>query len=403
VQPVLDHYCIKCHDQFRDGPDLHVPGTQFPPSYLALKPFVRNATIESDMHLLTPCEFNADTTFLVQHLRAGHKNVKLDSESWERLVTWIDLNTPAHGTWTEIVGEAKVNHQRDRRREMLKRYANVDEDPEAILPTTVSFTGKRMEPRLTGRWETLRAASDDKLAGQKRAFDLGNVALDLVRIPAAKPFWMAKCEVSNKLFAQFDAKHDSGIEVGDFLQFSEQERGFPVNQPDQPVVRVSWEQAMAFCRWLSAKTGKRFTLPTESQWEFACRAGTTTPMWWGDLDADFSKFANLADRTFHQVGKYAPWKLPAGVIPPWRPAITNVNDNCRVTAPVGSFAPNPWGLHDMIGNAAEWTDSADRDGRKIVRGGSFADRPRYAQSDSRVAYPSWQRVYNVGFRVICEE
>jgi len=96
------------------------------------------------------------------------------------------------------------------------------------------------------------------------------------------------------------------------------------------------------------------------------------------------------------------WGLPSGAIPPWRPAITNFNDKFRVTAPVGSFAPNPWGLHDMIGNAAEWTLSDYRPGEKVVRGGSFADRPQYATASYRLCYPPWQRVYNVGFRILCE-
>ncbi len=414
VQPVLDRYCIRCHDRFRDGPDVHPEaasahynkGTRFPPSYLALRQYVRGHTIESDMHLLMPGEFHADTTFLIQHLRAGHKGVQLDAESWDRLITWIDLNTPAHGTWTEIVGETKVAHQRDRRREMLKRYANVDEDPEAVVSASVSFDGRTIAPWQRDGYESLSdGATDDKTAaGASRRLELGNgVTMELVRIPASKPFWMAKHEVTNRLFALFDPRHDSGIEVGDFLQFSEQERGYPMNQPQQPVVRVSWKQAMAFCRWLSQKTGAKVTLPTEAQWEFACRAGTTTPLWWGELDADFAKFANLADAAFRKVETFAPWQLPSGAIPPWRPAITNVNDGFRVTAPVGSFAANPWGLHDMLGNAAEWTASETREGRKIVRGGSFADRPRWAQPDSWRSYLSWQRVYDVGFRVVVIE
>ncbi|MBN8461170.1 MAG: hypothetical protein J0M04_25380, partial [Verrucomicrobia bacterium] len=150
VQPVLDRHCAACHDggnapghappDLRAAPPVHPAatdpgynnGTHFSPSYMALRSYVRGHTIESDLHILTPGEFSADTTELIQLLRAGHQGVNLTAEDWDRLITWIDLNTPAHGTWTEIVGPEKVNTQRDRRREMLARYANRSDDPEAI-------------------------------------------------------------------------------------------------------------------------------------------------------------------------------------------------------------------------------------------------------------------------------
>ncbi|MEI7900172.1 MAG: SUMF1/EgtB/PvdO family nonheme iron enzyme, partial [bacterium] len=405
VQPVLDRFCVGCHDgaagpgraatpDFRAAPPVHPQagdpaynnGTQFTPAYLALRSYVRGHTIESDMHLLTPCEFSADTTELVQMLRAGHHGVKPDAAAWESLTTWIDLNTPAHGTWTEIVGADKVNAQRDRRREMLKRYAQRDEDPEAVSgPVPASaFEPPAKKPaqpaaarvELPGwPFEAAEARRRQVAAGTfERQVDLGDgVKLDLVLIPAggfimgdtngasgptrvalAKPFWMGRCEISNEQYARFDPKHDSRIERGDFLQFSETERGYPANSPKQPVVRVSWNAANAFCRWLSAKAGMPCGLPTEAQWEYACRAGTVTPLWFGGLETDFSKSANLADHSLRVMPTFG-WGLPSGGVPPWRPAIDSVNDGFRVSAPVGSFAPNAWGLCDMSGNVWEWT------------------------------------------------
>jgi formylglycine-generating enzyme required for sulfatase activity len=445
VQPVLDRYCVGCHDgkagpdsaarpDFRAAPAVHPQAgnagynnsTQFTPAYLALRAYVRGHTIESDLHLLTPGEFSADTTELIQLLRAGHHGVNLDAEAWDRLITWIDLNTPAHGTWSEIVGPGKVAAQRDRRRELLKRYANRDEDPEAIpaaAATPVAFeapasTAAQPAPaRMEIPGWPFAAAEAARRQGEdgqfERRLDLGGgVFLDLVRIPSGElvmgnstrvairePFWLGRCEITNAQFARFDPSHDSRIERGDFLQFSTTERGYPANLPQQPVVRVSWDQAQAFCRWLTAKSGEPCALPGEAQWEYACRAGTASPLWFGALETDFSKFANLADHSLRVMPTFG-WGLPSGAIPPWRPAIETVNDGFRIAAPAGSFAPNAWGLCDMAGNVWEWTADDFNAERKAVRGGSWAERPGLATSASRQGYRPWQRVYHVGFRVM---
>jgi formylglycine-generating enzyme required for sulfatase activity len=463
VQPVLDRYCVACHDgragrpDFRGGSFAHAGSRAasydapaiFPTSYLALKRFVRNPTIESDMHLLMPGEYHADTTVLVQLLEAGHHGVQLNREAWARLNTWIDLNTPAHGSWTEICGTNRVQHQCERRSALLHTYAGRDEDPETV-PPAVAFQGLAPEPApraavssAYGPHQAATAPAPVAAAPAQlpvRSLDLGEgLALELVQVPAgtfvmgddagaaaerpagpvriAKPFWIGRVEVSNEQFAKFDPAHDSRLETGDFLQFSEQERGYAVNGPRQPVVRVAWREAQAFCRWLAQKTGQRVALPTEAQWEYACRAGTVTPLNYGACATDFAPCANLADVSFWRVDTFG-WGLPSGAIPPWRPAYTNVNDGHRVSAPVGSYRPNAWGLCDMHGNAAEWTRSAfrpypwrDDDGRnsaageerRVVRGGAWSDRPEQARSASRLSYPPWRGVYNVGFRVIVEE
>ena len=96
-----------------------------------------------------------------------------------------------------------------------------------------------------------------------------------------KPFWMGQYEITNELYALFDSTHDSRHEHRHGYQFGR--IGYPLNNPNQPVVRVSWQEAMSFCDWLSTKTGKKFSLPTESQWEWACRAGTDTPYYFGEI------------------------------------------------------------------------------------------------------------------------
>jgi formylglycine-generating enzyme required for sulfatase activity len=260
-----------------------------------------------------------------------------------------------------------------------------------------------------------------------REVDLGNgVKLPLVRVPAgefvmgdsagdpderplarakiAEPFWMGRVEVTNEQYGLFDPSHDSRY-ISETNK-DQTRRGVPVNGPRQPVVRVSWLQAMAFCRWLSQKTGQPFTLPTEAQWEYACRAGTASPFWYGDANTDFSSFANLADQALTPLAR--------ADSPKWHPKDARFNDQAEVTADVGTYQPNPWGLCDMIGNAAEWTrttyqpypyaadgrDGSSDAGKKVVRGGSWYDRPLRARSAFRLSYQPWQGVYNVGFRVV---
>ena len=262
------------------------------------------------------------------------------------------------------------------------------------------------------------------------------VSLELVHIPAGefvmgqddgypderpasgvkieKPFWMGRYEVTNEQFALFDSTHDSRWENGDFIKLGLGELGWTLARPQQPVVRVSWTQAMAFCRWLSQQTGRAFTLPTEAQWEYACRAGAATPLWYGTVDADFSTVANVSDLSHQTTATFGDPNLP-NMIPPWRPADTRFDDRSRVSAPVGSYRPNPWGLFDMHGNVAEWTRSEyrphpyrddDRNdgsgGKRVVRGGSWYDCPDRCRAAFRQTYSADQPVYDVGFRVVCE-
>ncbi len=173
---------------------------------------------------------------------------------------------------------------------------------------------------------------------------------------------------------------------------------------------------MKFCDWLAKKSGKKVSLPTEAQWEYACRAGSGDSMSYGAVDIDFAKLANLADKNLRRMDKLG-WGLPVGAVPPWKPSIETVDDGHRVSAPGGAFKANAWGVFDMHGNVAEWTRSAykpypykDDDGRnatdgaarRTVRGGSWYDRPKQATSSFRMQYYAHQKVYNVGFRVVIE-
>jgi formylglycine-generating enzyme required for sulfatase activity len=236
--------------------------------------------------------------------------------------------------------------------------------------------------------------------------------LSAVRIE--RPFWISRCEVTNRQYQQYNARHDSRFEHRTSWIFSEEYLGWRLNDPAQPVVRVTWDEAMAFCRWLSDRSGLQITLPSEAQWEYACRAGTETPFSFGDLNTDFAPFANMADATIRNLA-YEAWRpKPPDIVP----RENRFDDLSLVTAAVATYRGNAWGVCDAHGNAAEWTRTAyrnypyqERDGRndpndrgpKVVRGGSWRDRPRLCTPASRVPYQPYQRVYNVGFRVVCED
>jgi formylglycine-generating enzyme required for sulfatase activity len=222
-----------------------------------------------------------------------------------------------------------------------------------------------------------------------------------------RPFYMGKFEITNAQYALFDSTHDSAyISI---LNKDQSVRGLAANGERQPVVRVNWNQVQEFCRWLSQETGARFDLPTEAQWEYACRAGTATSLAWGSCASDFGQLANLADQRVNDLAR--------GDSPRWIPSAAGVNDGSVISDHVGKYAANAFGLCDMHGNVAEWTrttyrpypynpgdgrDNPAAEGKKAVRGGSWYDRPHRARSSFRLAYEPWQRVFNVGFRVVME-
>ncbi|NOX54395.1 MAG: formylglycine-generating enzyme family protein, partial [Planctomycetes bacterium] len=232
------------------------------------------------------------------------------------------------------------------------------------------------------------------------------------RVCIERPFYMSRTEITNSQFsALVDPHHFSGY--AQWRSIDQRGQGYPLFEPDQPVVRVSWHEAMAFCRALAERTGRRVTLPTEAQWEWACRAGSDSPLWYGTLDNDFSPFENLAG---HEQVRFA-----FSGKRKWYLRDDRYDDGQLVTAPVGSYRPNPWGLYDMAGNVCEWTRTTYRaypydasDGRddisiptdstieKVVRGGSWYLPPSFARSAWRWKYPLWRKVFNVGFRIIIE-
>ena len=461
VQPVLNRHCVSCHNEsnaripdFKNTALVSADTTKlqsaFPASYLAIHPYVRRNGPEGDYHILTPLEFHADTSELVQMLEKGHHGVMLEPEAWDRLITWIDLNVPCHGTWNEA--NKIPSNFAQRRQEMRQKYADINEDPEAIVhgdkyDETPVVAQESPEPdAIVAKPEGWPFSADEAkrrqsaLGESTMTLDLGNgQTLTFVRIPAgefamgsatgprderpmsvvkiAKPFWVCTTEISLAQYQVFNPNHRNGFYD---QHYKDQVRpGYDMDKPDLPVIRVSWNQSIEFCRWLSAKAGRIVSLPTEAQWEFACRAGSDQPMSFGDTTADFARFANLADiqlqkmavngvdpQPIHNPNKY--WDF--------LPKIATVDDGSMLLAPVTRYDANSWGVKNMHGNVAEWcldtyrgypyqADAADtataaRGVKKSVRGGSWNDRPYRATSSFRLAFPAWQQVYNIGFRPV---
>jgi formylglycine-generating enzyme required for sulfatase activity len=132
---------------------------------------------------------------------------------------------------------------------------------------------------------------------------------------------------------------------------------------DHPVTSISWHDAKAFCDWLSQQTGQRVRLPSEHEWEYAARAGSTARYWWGDDPAGAQGKENVMDQSVKSI-------FPSRNTAPW-------DDGFAHTSPVGSFEANPVGLHDMFGNVWEWTadDWNGNASAKTFRGAGFDSWP----------------------------
>lgn len=178
---------------------------------------------------------------------------------------------------------------------------------------------------------------------------------------------------------------------------------FTIQRDDFPVVNVSWHDAYAYCEWLSRTERLSYRLPTEAEWECACRAGSTTQYFWGDEYENLGLFGNILDQSLQ-----TSLKDPDQAVP-W-------DDGFPYTAPVGKFQPNGFGIFDLNGNVWEWCGdryvaefrtelAVDPTGPEagelhVVRGGSWLSLPRDARSAARDARPANTFQNNIGFRIV---
>ena len=386
VYPVLEKYCVACHDGPPSVGPRSKPSFKDPQvAYRTLHPYVRRPGPEADMAIPRPLEYHASTSPLVRMLEKGHHGRKLtdlDREARKRIYCWIDLNAPQQGTWNPP--ECNTFEQAQRRRELAVKFADNDADPEgeyrAALAafnarTTTKFVPPSPAPPVAP--DGLPAPAIPEVSPEFKEVRFGEGrTMAFARIPAGefvmgslkgyadehprtrvridKPFWIGVTEVSNGQYAEYDPQHD-------------------------------------------------------------------TQFFYGTLDTDYSRFANLADQglrwmaTSWQGGSTLQRRLPYKPDANFPLHDERFRDNWYVVDYVGQTEANPWGLKDIIGNVNEWTRSdyapypyrtdrtdGETDARKVARGGSWADRPVDAGSTVRRAYERWQKVYDVGFRVVIE-
>ena len=214
------------------------------------------------------------------------------------------------------------------------------------------------------------------------------------RVKIDQAFAIGRFDVTRDQYAVF--AHETGINADAKCDWrAPRAHGNPIDQTgSDPVVCTNWADAQAYAAWLSRKTGRRYFLPSEAQWEYAARAGTTTARPWGSSIT-------------HDNANYGAENCCGPT--------ASGRDKWLYTSPAGSFAPNAFGLSDMLGNVWQWTaDCAEdyartpRDGtpaksgdctKRIIRGGGWFHGPDTVRSASRVADDASRRVADIGFRV----
>lgn len=228
-------------------------------------------------------------------------------------------------------------------------------------------------------------------------------------------FALGRYEVTRSEFAHFVAEtgHTTGPCVYWDVGFGDARRGYDLDlhnpshrqkQTDKhPMTCVSWDDAKAYVGWLRQQTGKAYRLPSESEWEYAARAGTRSRYFWGEDGSLACRHANGHDETSKQINAFEWEPLPC-------------NDGYGSTAPVGSLGPNGFSLFDMAGNLWEWVEDhyhgtyegAPRDGSpwlspkpaaRVLRGGSWENEARDLRSASRIWSRAASRLNSNGFRV----
>jgi len=208
-------------------------------------------------------------------------------------------------------------------------------------------------------------------------------------------FFVGRFEVTNAQYRKFSPYHNSGSYEGNNL-----------NGDSQPVTGVTWHEAAEYAKWLSKRSGKSFRLPTEAEWEYVARGGSSGRNYWGDNPDIACKNANGADQTAKK--QWSDWTT------------TECSDGYKVSAPVGSFQPNAYGVHDIMGNAWEWTNDwydaeyyfesprknphGPKSGKlKIPRGGGWMNASECVRVADRNGFSPDFSILFLGFRLVASD
>ena len=327
----------------------------------------------------------------------------LEAKAYERLGRW-DEAAAAYRSW---LGLAAPGHPQ--RKDILLALRRAERGEAVVAPSDEldDCGGAGWCPRMVvvpaGSF-TMGSPSSEK--GRRDSEGPQRV------VTISRPFAVGKYEVTRGEFERFveASGHSMGNSCWTYEDGKLKDRsgrnwrnpGYRQTDRD-PVACVSWKDAKSYVRWLSRETGQEYRLLTESEWEYAARAGTRSSRHWGENVSGQCSYANGADRKAQET-RNADWIVPC-------------DDGFAYTAPVGSFGANGFGLHDMAGNVWEWVEDcwhgsyngAPSDGsawtsggncsKRVLRGGSWGNGPGFLRSANRNRVVSGYRYINYGFRI----
>jgi serine/threonine-protein kinase PpkA len=298
-------------------------------------------------------------------LASGRYQIELSSSGYITQTEWIEIKNQAVEFNYQLIEDSRIEKPSTEEKSNARK-------PERPLASTAATEDTKNAPAF------VRIAAGSFTMGD----DENPLSLAARKVVIVKAFLIGRFEVT------FD-EYDLFVKATERAQPGDNGWG----RETHPVMNVSWSDAQAYVQWLSKKSGKKYRLATEAEWEYVARAGTTTDFWWGDSDLDAKGRANC------RRGCYSNYSGLFG----------------SKTAPVGSYPANPFGIHDTAGNVAEWVQDCYKEPSdaaatseqqecqtRVVRGGSTKNNAQDLASANRDHSPQDTYSEVIGFRVVME-